>query len=107
MTAFLHFLAWEWLNVALEYSATAWVRLPHWFAAVVAVNLATHPALTFFLDRFGCAPSILFPAEGAVSMVEAVILMILYRRHARPASLAGMAMLMNAASLATGLALSI
>lgn len=107
MTAFLHWLAWEWLNIALEYSATAWVRLPRWFPAVAAVNLATHPLLTIVLLRCGDSARILYPAEAAVVLVEAALLCLFYRRHARIAALAGIALFMNAASFATGLALAL
>lgn len=45
-----HFLAWEWINIALEYTTVAWVRLPRLFLAVVGVNLLTHPVLMCLLD---------------------------------------------------------
>lgn len=107
MTALLRFLAWEWINIALEFSVTAWVRLPRWFLAVTAVNLASHPALMFFLGRFGYAPSVLLPAEAAVALLEAALLALVYRRRARPAVLAAIALLMNASSFAAGLAISL
>ena len=46
-----YFLAWEWINIALEYASVAWVRLPRFFLAVAGVNLVTHPALMFLLQR--------------------------------------------------------
>lgn len=107
MTAFLHWLAWEWLNIALEYSATAWVRLPRWFLSVAAVNLATHPLLMLLVARSGNEPRILYPAEAAIVLVEAALLFLVYRRRARIAALAGIALFMNAASFATGLALGL
>lgn len=106
MTSVLRWLAWEWLNIALEYSATAWVRLPRWFLAVAAVNLVTHPLLMLLLLRSGTAPRVLYPAEAAIVLVEAALLVLFYRRRARIAALAGIALLMNAASFATGLALA-
>ena len=66
MTAFLRWLAWEWLNIALEYSATAWVRLPRWFLAVAAVNLVTHPLLMLLLLRSGTAPRVLREVKSAL-----------------------------------------
>lgn len=107
LAAILRFLAWEWINIAVEFSATAWVRLPRWFLAVAVVNLASHPALMLFLGRFGCAPSVLLPAEAAVALLETALLTLVYRRRARPAALAALALLMNTASFAAGLAISL
>lgn len=53
MRVFCCFVAWEWINIALEYAATGWVKLPRWFIAVVCVNLVTHPVFSFAIDVFG------------------------------------------------------
>lgn len=41
MSALLRLLAWKWVNITLEYAATAgWTLLPRWGAAVAGVNLS-------------------------------------------------------------------
>ena len=56
MSMLLCCLAWEWINIALEYTAVAWVRLPKLFLSVVGVNLVTHPVFMVMLERFGRDP---------------------------------------------------
>ena len=104
MKALCWFLAWEWINIALEYTATAWVRIPRWFLAVVAVNLATHPAFMFALGAFGRSAVFVFSCEVAIFLVEALILMIAYGCR-RWRLLLFASLLMNASSYATGLLL--
>lgn len=96
------YLAWEWINIALEYSAVAWVRLPRLFWAVVGVNLATHPVFMLLLDRFGREPLFILGCEVVIPVVEWLLLMAAYGR-ARWRHLLGMSMLMNAVSYVTGL----
>ena len=78
MRALLYFAAWELINIALEYTATAWVKLPRWFLAVVAVNLATHPAFTLVLARFWHSLQAVLPCEAVIVCVEALLLMAIY-----------------------------
>jgi len=102
MKALCWFLAWEWINIALEYTATAWVRLPRWFLAVVAVNLATHPAFTLSLGAFGRSTLFVLSCEAAIFLAEALMLMAAYgSRHWR--LLFAASLLMNVASCFTGL----
>ena len=78
MKGFCCFVAWEWINIALEYAATVWVKLPRWFIAVVCVNLATHPVFSFALDVFGRSASFVLMCESAIVCVEALLLMVIY-----------------------------
>lgn len=102
MSAALWFAAWEWINIAIEYTASAWVRLPRWFLAVVAVNLATHPAFTVTLPAFGRSVPLVVGCEILIAALEASMLACIYGigelRRTVPAAL-----LMNAASFATGI----
>ena len=100
------FLAWEWINIALEYTASSWVKLPRWFGAVVAVNIATHPAFTLALDVFGRAPSFVFPCEVFIALFEALLLMAVYGFR-RWRLLLGVSFLMNGASYVTGILIAI
>ena len=102
MRALGWFLAWEWINIALEYTVSSWVKLPRWLGAVVAVNLATHPAFTLALDVFGRAPSFVLPCEVFIAIFEALLLMAVYGFR-RWRFLLGVSFLMNGASYATGL----
>jgi len=106
MRALLYFAAWEWINIALEYTATAWVKLPRWFLAVVAVNLATHPAFTFVLARFGHSLQVVLPCEAVIVCVEALLLMAIYG-FSRWRLLVLASFAMNAASYLTGIMMSI
>ena len=106
----VYFLAWEWINIALEYASVAWVRLPRFFLAVVGVNLVTHPALMFVLKRvfliesFVDGPLIVLLCEVVVFLVEWACLVAVYGR-AKAWLLGKAALIMNCVSLATGLAL--
>lgn len=105
MNAFLYYLAWEWINIALEYMATAWVKLPHWWLAVFGVNLATHPVFVVLLNRFGYSPAFVLPCEAFIVAIEAILLMVIYGFR-RWKNLLAISLLMNAASYLTGLAIA-
>lgn len=96
------YLAWEWINIAIEYSAVAWTRLPKLFWAVVGVNLVTHPVFVFLLERFGRDPLFILGCEAVIPVVEWLLLMVAYGRI-RWRLLLGVSFLMNAVSYVTGL----
>ena len=102
MVALLYAIAWEWINIALEYTATAWTGLPRWWLAVVGVNLVTHPVFVAMLDVIGRSYSSVLPCEICIVIVEAVLLMMVYgfRRWRR---ILAASVVMNAASYVTGL----
>ncbi len=102
MGAILYYLAWEWINIALEYTAVAWVRLPKLFLAVVGVNLVTHPIFMCLLEQFGRDPMFILGCEVVIPVVEWLLLMAAYGR-ARWRLLLGVSFLMNAVSYVTGL----
>ena len=102
MGAILYYLAWEWINIALEYTAVAWVRLPKLFLAVVGVNLVTHPIFMCLLAQFGLDPMFILGCEVVIPVVEWLLLMAAYGR-ARWRLLLGVSFLMNAVSYVTGL----
>ena len=102
MGAILYYLAWEWINIALEYTSVAWVRLPKLFLAVVGVNLVTHPIFMCLLDQFGRDPLFVLGCEMVIPVVEWLLLMAAYGR-ARWRLLLGVSFLMNAVSYVTGL----
>ena len=104
MSALLYFLAWEWINIALEYTATAWVKLPRWFLAVVAVNLASHPVFTILLGIFGRSASFVLPCEAVIVCVEAILLMIVYGLR-RWRQILALSFVMNGVSYVTGVLL--
>jgi len=112
METALYFLAWEWINIALEYTSVAWVRLPRLFWAVVGVNILTHPMLMFLLQcvfdnpSFNEAPGTIAVCECVVFIVEWACLTAAYGR-ARAKLCAGAALLMNSVSFATGVALQL
>ena len=105
MKAFCWFLAWEWINIALEYTVTAWVRLPRWFLAVVTVNLMTHPVFTLALHVFGRSTPLVLSCEVAIVLAEALMLMAAYGSR-RGRLLFAASLLMNGASYFTGLLIS-
>lgn len=78
---FLWFMAGEWLTLALEYASTAWVKLPHWFWAVMSVNLLTHPALMYVVMRLGASSAVVLTGEVSVVLIEGAVLSVLYRRR--------------------------
>lgn len=101
MSVLLYFAAWEWINIALEFTATAWVKLPRWFLAVVAVNLATHPAFMLVLARFGSSLPLVLSCEIVIALFEAFLLMSMYGIK-RWRFLLAVSFLMNGASYLTG-----
>lgn len=106
MTVLIQFVVWEWINIALEYTAISWSRLPRLFLTVVGVNLVTHPLFTLLLARFGRSPRFVLPCEAAIFLVEWVILVAVYGRT-RWCRLGLVAFVMNAASYGTGLLMAI
>ena len=106
MGAILYYLAWEWINIALEYTAVAWVRLPKLFLAVVGVNLITHPIFMCLLEQFGRDPLFVLGCEVVIPVVEWLLLMAAYGR-ARWRLLLGVSFLMNAVSYVTGLLIEV
>ena len=108
MAALLHILAWEWINIALECTATAWVRLVRFPLAVAGVNLVTHPLLMAVLARFGRGPGLVLPCEAAIVVAEWAMLCAIYRAGGagedRPPRrfLFAVSFLMNAVSYGTG-----
>ncbi len=101
MSFLLYFVVWEWINIALEYTASAWVKLPRWFLAVVAVNLATHPAFMLVLARFGRSLPLVLSCEAVIALFEAILLMSMYG-FKRWRFLLAASFLMNTASYLTG-----
>ena len=106
MESILYWLAWEWINISLEYTSVAWVRLPRLFWAVAGVNLVTHPVLMFLLERFGRDPLFILGCESVIPFAEWLMLMAVYGR-ARWRLLLGISFLMNAVSYVTGLLIDI
>ena len=106
MSAVCYFLAWEWINVALEYTAVSWSRLPHLFVTVVGVNLVTHPLFTLLLAWFGRSPRFVVPCEAVIFLVEWALLVAIYGR-ARWRHLGLVAFVMNAASYGTGVLMAL
>ncbi|MBP5509408.1 MAG: hypothetical protein J6Z49_00650 [Kiritimatiellae bacterium] len=107
MSDLLYFAAWEWINIALEYTATAWTRLPYLLPVVIGVNLATHPLFVFLLEHYGRALPFVLACEGVIVLVEWVLLIAVYGRQKRPGFLACLSLLMNGASYGTGVLLSL
>lgn len=110
MAAILHILAWEWINIALECTATAWVRLPRFPLAVAGVNLVTHPLLMLVLARFGSPLRVVLPCEAVIVLAEWAMLCAIYRdrTETRPSRrfLFAVSLLMNTVSYGTGLLLA-
>ncbi len=106
MTVALYYLAWEWINIAVEYTTVAWVRLPHFLLAVVAVNLVTHPAFVLLLECFGRSPGFVIPCEIVIVAVEFVLLAAIYG-FARWRLLLIAAIVMNVTSYGIGVLLAL
>ena len=106
MSALLYYLAWEWINIAIEYTAVAWARLPRLFLAVVGVNLVTHPVFMVVLELFGRDPVLILGCEMVIPVVEWLLLMAAYGR-ARWRLLLGLSVLMNSVSYGTGLLIDV
>ena len=107
MKELFYYAAWEWINIAVEYTSVAWTRLPRLFPVVAGVNLATHPAFVFLLERYGRSLSFVLASEAAIVVAEWLLLLATYGRRERPAFLAWIALLMNAASYGTGCLLAL
>ena len=106
MTVALYYLAWEWINIAVEYTSVAWARLPHLLWAVVGVNLVTHPAFVLLLECFGRSPCFVIPCEIAIVAVEFALLAAIYG-FARWRLLLAASFVMNATSYGTGVLLAL
>ena len=108
MKVLLYYLAWEWINISIEFTATAYVKLRRWFAAVVFVNLATHPLFVVLIEKFGTPP--LQNSSEIRDMKRdaafSVLLMLIYGRR-RWLRLFLISLLMNAASYLTGVLLEL
>ena len=102
MSLLAYVLAWEWINIALEYTAVSWTRLPYLFWSVVGVNLVTHPILMLLLGKFGYSTAFVLPCEVAIVGVEALLLMAIYGFR-RWRKMLGISLLMNVTSYVTGL----
>ena len=102
MNLLTYFVAWEWINIALEYTAVAWTRLPHLFWSIVGVNLVTHPILILLIEKFGRSTAFVLPCEVAIVGVEALLLMAIYGFR-RWRKMLGISLLMNVTSYVTGL----
>ena len=98
----VYFFVWEWVNIALEYTAVSWTRLPHLFWSVVGVNLITHPILILLIGKFGRSTTFVLPCEVAIVGVEALLLTVIYGFR-RWRKMLGISVLMNATSYVTGL----
>ena len=106
MSALIQFVVWEWINVALEYTAVSWSRLPRLFLTVVGVNLVTHPIFTLLLARLGRSPRFIVPCEAVIFLIEWALLLAVYGRT-RWRRLGLVAFVMNVASYGTGLLMEI
>lgn len=106
IAALCYYLAWEWINIALEYTAVSWARLPRLFLTVAGVNLATHPLFTLLLVHFGRSPRFVVPCEVVIFLVEWALLVAVYGRN-RWRRLGLTAFVMNAASYGTGVLIAI
>ena len=102
MNFWTYLFAWEWVNIALEYTAVSWTRLPHLFWSVVGVNLVTHPILILLIEKFGRSTAFVLPCEVAIVGVEALLLMAIYGFR-RWRKMLGISLLMNITSYVTGL----
>ena len=104
MNAVLALFAWEWINIAIEFTAVAWTRLPHLFLAVVGVNLLTHPVFMLVRPALGDETSAIICCEIVIALVEWTCLAAMYG-WSRFRLCGAMAFTMNAASYITGLLL--
>ena len=71
-----YYLAWEIINISLEFTATAWVREPRWFCAVLGVNIVTHPLFVVLLETYGRTPLFILLCEACIVCVESLLLMV-------------------------------
>ena len=98
----LCFLAWEWINIALEYTAVAWTKLPRLGWAVIGVTLVTHPVFVLLLGVFGSETVFVVSCEAVIFAIECALLVACYGLK-RWRFLALVAFVMNAASYLTGI----
>ena len=98
----LCFLAWEWIKIALEYTAVAWTKLPRLGWAVIGVNLVTHPVFVLLLGVFGSETVFVVSCEAVIFAIECALLVACYGLK-RWRFLALVAFVMNAASYLTGI----
>lgn len=106
MSALVQFVVWEWINIAVEYTAVSWVRFPRFLGAVVGVNLVTHPAFSFLLVRLGRDVKFVLPCEIAICLVEWALLTVIYGRR-RWRLLGVVAIVMNVVSYGTGVLMEV
>lgn len=102
METLVRFIVWEWVNIALEYAASAWTKLPRFGWAVIGVNLFTHPAFTLLLELYGREAVFVIVCEIVIFLVEWVLLTAFYG-IARWRFLIFVSFIMNAVSCCTGL----
>lgn len=102
MRMFFLFLAWEWINIALEYTAIAWTKLPRLLLAVVGVNFITHPAFTLLVELFGDKIGFIIACEVVIFLIEWGLLTVFYG-FGRWRFLMFVSFTMNAISYCTGL----
>ena len=102
MREMLYWLAWEWINISVEYAAVAWMRLPRLFLAVIGVNLVTHPMLMLVLGRYGRDPVFVMACEVCVLLAEWLMLTVAYGRSRWRRTLL-LAWLMNTVSYGVGI----
>lgn len=107
MSGLLYFAAWEWINIALEYTAVAWTRLPRLLPVVIGVNLATHPVFVLLLEQFGRALPFILACEGVITFIEWLLLLAVYGRQKHAGFLACVSLLMNGVSYGTGVLLAL
>ena len=104
MKTVLALLAWEWINIAIEFTTVSWTRLPRLFWAVVGVNLLTHPVFMLMLPVLNGETSTVLVCEFVIVLVEWACLVAIYG-WSRFRLCGVMALTMNAVSYITGLPL--
>lgn len=102
METLVRFIVWEWVNIALEYAASAWTKLPRFGWAVIGVNLFTHPVFVLLLGVFGSETVFVVSCEAVIFAIEWALLVACYGLK-RWRLLALVAFVMNAASYLTGI----
>ena len=102
MKTVLALFAWEWINIAIEFTTVSWTRLPRLFWAVVGVNLLTHPVFMLALPVLNGETSTVLICEFVIALVEWACLVAVYG-WSRFRLCGVMALTMNAVSYITGL----
>jgi len=100
----LYSIAWEWINICLEYTSISWLRLPKRFLSVLYVNLLTHPLFVLCFPDAGQNGKELILCEIVIFLVEGVVLTLFYERHKWKQTFLA-AFVMNASSCLTGVLL--